>query len=133
MAPRASLQGNKGAFSLTSGAHAASGVSADLVNNNAQGVAIFIDIAAISGTAPTMTFKLQALDPVSGKYFDIPGAVTTALAAVASTMLMLYPGVAAVANSVVNAVLPHDWRLVWTIGGSATPSLTFTASAAYLK
>lgn len=111
--------------------HQVTGNTADIVNAFGKGAAIFINISAISGAAAQAIVKVQAKDPASGNYFDIPGAVTAALNATGQTLLQIYPGIAAVANAAVNQSLPRVWRVLWTISGTS-PHVTFSVGANYL-
>lgn len=105
---------------------AAAGVNGpDLDGGYGKGLLLFIDITAITGTSPTLTVTIQGKDPVSGKYYTI--LASAALAAVATTVLKVYPGLTAAANSVANDVLPPDFRIITSIGGT-TPAVTATIS-----
>jgi len=101
----------------------------DQSNTNARGLHLVIDITAITGT-PTLTVTIQGKDAVSGKYYTI--LASAALAAVATTVLRVYPGLAAAANLAVNDVLPRDWRVTYTIGGG-TPAVTATIAASLIN
>lgn len=98
--------------------------SADTVNYNGRGVMVTIDITAIA--TQTVTVNIQLKDPTSGKYVTL--LASTALAAVATTVMTVYPGCIAVANSVANLPMPRTWRVqtVGAVGG--TVSLTVAAS-----
>lgn len=98
---------------------------ADQTNVNGRGLHLTIDITAQGGT-PTTTVTIQGKDPVSGKYYTI--LVSTALAAVATTILRVYPGLTASANLTANDVLPRTWRVIATVAGT-TPSVTATIAA----
>lgn len=103
---------------------------ADLVNTNARGLKLVIDITALAGTSPTLTVTIQGKDPVSGKYFTI--LASAALAAVATTVLTVYPGLTAAANVVANDVLPRDFRVIYAVGGSAGQAVTATIAASLI-
>lgn len=107
----------------------ASANGANQVNPGARGVEIVIDITAIAGTTPTETVTVEGFDPISGTYWTI--LASTALNAVATTILRIYPGLTAAANLVANDVLPPMWRVRSTIGGT-TPTVTATISAHYI-
>lgn len=111
---------------LTRAAAAAGGNGTDQTNVNARGVTVVVDITAITGTGPTYTVTIEGKDPVSGKYFTL--LASAALSAVGTTVLTVYPGCAAAANSVANLPLPRTWRVRDTIGGT-TPAVTATVSA----
>jgi hypothetical protein len=103
---------------------------ADQVNPSGRGLKLVIDITALTGTAPTLTVTIQGKDPVSGKYYTI--LASAALAAVATTVLTVYPGLVAAANLTVNDVLPRDWRVITAIAGTA-PTVTATIAASIIK
>jgi hypothetical protein len=106
--------------------------AAAIVNFNAKGVKLFLNISAVSGTSPTLVLKVQEQDPVSAAWFDLAGATTAALSISGLTKLEIYPGIPAVANVSVNNALARVWRLVWTITGT-TPSFTFSVGAQYIN
>lgn len=103
---------------------------ADQSNTNARGLHLTIDITAITGTGPTLTVTIQGKDAVSGKYYTI--LASAALSAVGTTVLRVYPALTAAANTAANDVLPRDWRVTYTIGGT-TPAVTATIAAALLS
>jgi hypothetical protein len=109
---------------------AAGGNSSDYVNRGARGISVFVKNTAGSGTTPTVTVKLQAKS-ATGDYYDVPSATTAAIAGgtPATTYFTVYPGVAETANVSVSDTLPAIYRLVWTIGGSSTPTVTFSVDA----
>ena len=96
-----------------------------------RGVVLFLNITAEDG-AITLTPKVQVLDPVSGAWVDLAGAVFAAQTATtaAPVMLTIYPGIAETANVSVSDVLPRNWRVVATMSG--TTSMTFSIGACYL-
>jgi hypothetical protein len=117
---------------LASAARTTSANSADLVNYNARGVRLFLDVSAQSGTTPTLDVKVQVKDSVSGLYVDLPGAAFAQnIGTVQTKILDIYPGLAAATGAAVNEMLSRTWRVVATIGG-VTPSFTFSVSSAYI-
>jgi len=111
-------------LSLTNAA--VDGQSANLSNPIGRGAKIVVDITAISGTTPSLTVIVEGLDPVSGKYYTI--LQSAALTAIGTTVLPIFPGLAAVANVSVNDVLPNSWRVRYDIEGT-TPQVTATVAA----
>lgn len=91
-------------------------------NRQANGIIVVVDITAI--TAGSLTVKIQGLDPASLKWYDI--LTSTALAAVATTVLRVFPGATAVANLTVNDRLPFQYRVSYTV---ATGPVTATIGA----
>lgn len=112
---------------------AAGGNSADFVNRGCKGISVFVKNTASSGTSPTVTVKLQAKSQ-NGDYYDVPGATTAAIAGgtPATNYFTVYPGIAETSNVSVSDVLPPVYRLAWAIGGSSTPTVTFSVDAAEL-
>jgi hypothetical protein len=118
---------------VSSAARTANGNSGALQTNfNARGVTLFVNVSAVSGTTPTLLLAIQALDPVSGSY----ATVHVALANITATglyVIQFYPGatqsVAGYPASVAG-VLPRNWQIAWTIGGT-TPSFTFSVGAQF--
>lgn len=92
------------------------------------GATFFLNISAVSGTAPTLDVKIQGQDSASGTWVDIPSANFAQKTAAGSDTLVVYPGVAETANRSVSDILPNTWRAVATIAGT-TPSFTFSLSA----
>lgn len=119
-----------GAAVVTALAAAAVGANgADLLNYGGRGLHLTIDITVLGGTTPTLTVTIQGKDPVSGKYYTI--LASAALAAVATTVLRVYPGLVAAANLVANDVLPREWRVIYAIAGT-TPTVTATIAASII-
>jgi hypothetical protein len=113
---------------LSSATAAGSGATngADRTLRSGRGITFVVKTISGSGTSPTVTVKLQGKTQ-TGDYYDIPGATTTALPAgtPAVTALTVCPGITAANNAAVNLPVPVTYRLVYTIGGSATPTATF--------
>ncbi len=97
-----------------------------------RGVRLFLDVTAVSGTNPTLNVKIQVKDPLAGNYHDIVGAAFAEETAAANAFLTIYPGLTAVADLVVTEVISGIWRAVATVGGTATPTVTFTLAAVYV-
>lgn len=98
-------------------------------NYNNPGVRLYIDIVNVGG-AGTLTVKIQIQDPASKNWFDLTGAVTTAVAAVGTATLEVYPGMGSAVNARVNAHLGLTWRVVATTAGNA---VQYSVGAEYLK
>lgn len=127
---------------LASGARTASANSGDQVNNYAVGIQAVIDITALNlpttttaapGTTTTtpappswsLTLKIEGKDPTSGKYYTILSSA--ALSTTGTTVLTVYPGIAAASNVSASSVLPRVWRA--TVTASTTDSLTYSVGA----
>jgi hypothetical protein len=99
----------------------------DLDNTSSIGATVVIDITAITGTTPTATFTVEGKDEVSGKYYTI--LASTALNSTGTTVLRIYPGLTAAANSVASSLIPKIFRVTCTITGT-TPAVTATVGVA---
>lgn len=97
-----------------------------------KGVRLFLDITAVTGTNPTLDVKLQAKDPASDKWFDVTGAAFAQQTGTGTALLTLYPGIKETANDEVSEILPDTWRIATTIGGTDTPTFTFSLGAEWL-
>lgn len=102
--------------------------SATMVNGFFRGLSVFVNLTALTGTSPTVTVSLEAYDPVSKEFVAL--LTSAALAATGVSMLQLYPGIAVTANESASAVLPNQWRIAVTLGGT-TPAVTGSISANY--
>ena len=101
------------------------------LNQGIKGVAIFVDVTAVSGT-PTLDITVDRFDRASGKWLAVVGAALAQITtAVGQIDLVIYPGIAETANRSVSDHIGQDWRIVSTIGGG-TPSLTYSIGATYL-
>jgi hypothetical protein len=98
-----------------------------VVNTQGKACHLVIDMTAVPGVE-TVTVTIQGKDPASGKLYTI--LASTALVAVATTILKVGPGLTAAANLVANDVLPHD--LVIDFNHSAAGSFTYSAGLAII-
>lgn len=120
-------RGNHEATVLASAARTTTTNSADLVNHNACGVIVTIDVTAVTAT-PSVTFAIQYKDTLSGQYKQI--LISAAISTVSTTTLVVYPGVTAAANLAASHPLPRVWRVVATHGDA--DSITYSVSANYV-
>lgn len=102
----------------------------DQSNLDYRGLKVVVDITAISGTGASLTIVLEGKDTLSGKYFIVLSSA--ALTAIGTTVLTVYPGLAAVASLTANDLLPKTWRIRSVIAGT-TPSVTATIGASFHK
>lgn len=109
---------------------AAGGNSATFTNRDGRGVTVFVKNTAGSGTNPTVTVKLQENVPGAG-WVDVTGATTAAIAGgtPGTTAFTVYPGVTVASNAGVSRPLGKVWRVAWAIGGTSTPTVTFSVDA----
>lgn len=101
----------------------------DMDGSNHKGLLLYIDITAITGTTPTLTVTIQGKSPVSGKYVTI--LASAALNSTGTTVLKVYPGLTAAANTVANDMIPPTFRVITAIGGT-TPAVTAKITAAQI-
>jgi hypothetical protein len=120
---------NKELSAFVSQARTTTSSSADLANNGCAGCVVVVDATAHSAT-PSVTFKVQGKDPLSGKYYDIltSAAVT---ASPSTVMLKVYPGLTAAANLVVSDVLPKTFRVTATHGDA--DSITYSVGVLLVR
>ena len=102
----------------------------DLVNNNARGAIVTLDITVVPGTdtvTPSWTYK----DPASGKFLAL-GAAGSAQVGTGTFRYLIYPAVAANASftAVIAANIPRTWRV--TITHSAGSNFTYSLGVQYL-
>lgn len=122
---------NYNAGALITHSAASAGVnSSDQDGNRGRGVMVFVRISAITGTSPTLTVTLQGKDEASGQYYTI--LASAALTATGLTVLKVYPGLTAAANTVANDILPSTYRVISAIGGTS-PAVTATVSAVVVE
>lgn len=106
--------------------------SDDQPNIEGKGLALFLDITAFAGTTPTLNVKVQLKDPASGKYYDLDDASFAQQIGVGTNVLIIYPGIATLANKRVSSLITGQWRLVAAIGGTAGQSFTFSVGASVI-
>lgn len=120
-----------GTNSDTSAARTASGtgtafsfVTSSIAGAQALWFAVYV--TAVSGTAPTMTVRLQwSIDGgTTWTDWDTTNLQTPSITTAGTYSLKVGPGLPTTANASLNDALPGQMRAAWTIGGT-TPSFTF--------
>lgn len=106
------------------------GNSGAMVNYNSRTAMFFVNITAISGLLATFTVSVQAQDPVSSSWITLPGASTTSISGTGLALLSIGTGLTSIVNSQVNAGLPRNYRIAYSLGGT-TPSVTFSVGVQY--
>jgi hypothetical protein len=112
---------------LPSQARTSSVDSADLTNPGAGGLAVFIDVTAVSGS-PSVVFTIQGKDPASGSYYDL--LASAAITAVGFTVLRVHPALTAAANLIAKDALPKTWRIRATAANAS--SITYSVGYSLL-
>jgi hypothetical protein len=117
--------GSAGGVILPSAARTTLQTPAARLNEDAQYLDVIVDITVWS--AGSITPTIQGYDEASGKWYTL--LASAALAAVATTVLRIGPGLTAAANLVANVALPRVWRVSVAVAGaqSITYSIGFSA------
>lgn len=110
---------------LASAADTTGRTSSD-VTTKGRGIIVCVNKTANSGTSPTVTVTIQGKD-LNGAYYTI--LASAAISSNGSTYYRVYPGLTASANAVANDIMPRQFRVSTAIGGSATPSCTYSVTA----
>lgn len=100
---------------LASAARTAAVATDAQLNKGHRGCHIIIDVT-LDGAAASVTPTIQGQDPASGKWYTVLAG--SAIAAVGTTVLKVYPGIGAVANGAASDVLPPVWRLSVAVADS---------------
>jgi hypothetical protein len=92
--------------------------SPDQINEYGRGLILVINITAVLSGNVTVT--IQGKDLATGQYYNL--LASSAISGTGNTVLTVYPGCIASANSVANLPLPRTWRIVASVsnGGNIT-------------
>lgn len=99
--------------------------STDQNNYTYRGAIVVVDITGFDG-GTNVTFTIEGKDPESGKYYTV--LASSAKTATGTTVLQVYPGMAASTNLKADQPLPKTWRVAVTKNGTFT-NLTYSVSA----
>lgn len=113
-------------IALTAASAGATGAQLD--GTNYRGAMLLINVSAISGTSATLTVTIKGVDANGNAYTILASAGITATGL---TVMKVYPGLTAAANTVANDVIPVNWRIDTAISGTS-PSVTATINAVML-
>lgn len=110
---------------FASGAHTVTQTQVNQTNNTARGIKVVLDMTDVT-SGPSVTLEINGYDVASGKSYTIlsGAAVTT----VSTNVYTIYPGLAAVTNSVADDVLPHTWQITVTANNANSGSYSVGAS-----
>lgn len=111
-----------------SAARTATTNSGDLDNGQHRGLHLTINVTAITST-PSVVFTIQGKDEISGSYYTI--LASAAITGTGTTVLRVYPGLTASANTVANDVLPKTWRVLATHADG--DSITYSVGACLIN
>ena len=92
-----------------------------------KNIAVMFSVTGASGTNPTLDVKVQVRDRSQNVWVDVPGAAFVQATGATTAAMFLAPHLADVTNKAVAVDLTGiDTRLYWTIGGTDTPTFTFS-------
>ena len=125
---------------LSSSARGSGATNSNMItNHSAKGGIFWLEVTAVSGSSPTLDVKLQGYDQDGADWVDLgdnvagTGAYAFAQKTAASKdQLTIYPGLTASSNAVCSGVLPNQLRAVGTVGGSSTPTVTYTLGVDFI-
>lgn len=112
---------------LASAARTGNTNSSDLTNFNARGVRLTINVTALTGT-PSITAKITGKSTLGNVYTTI--LQSAAITATGATVLTVYPGITAAANSKADDLIPRLWRVEMTHADAQ--SITYSVDANYI-
>lgn len=97
-----------------------------LTNQGARGIHVVIDVTAIADS-PSMVVTIEGYDVASGKWYTI--LASAAIVGTGTTVLRVYPGLAASSNVIADDSLPKIFRIkaVNADADSITYSIGFSA------
>lgn len=90
----------------------------------ARGMHVVIDVTAVSAT-PSVTPSIEGYDTLSDTWYTL--LTGSAITATGTTVLKIYPGIAAVANAAASDVIPSRCRVSMTHADA--DSITYTVAA----
>jgi len=105
--------------------------SGDQQNHYSRGVAVALDVTAISGS-PSLTLSIEWKTPL-GEYVKLLEA-TTPVTAVSHHVYVVYPGIAAAAagiEQVAGFPLPYGWRV--SVAHATADAVTYAVTASLLQ
>jgi hypothetical protein len=103
-------------------------IGTDLDTSMHRGIAVFVNITAISGTGATLTVTIKGKSPAGVDYTILASA---GLTATGQTVLTVYPAIPASANVTAQSTIPVVTHVDYAITGTS-PSITGTITAVLL-
>ena len=116
----------------SSSALGATGATERVSSHGARGIIIYMEVTAVSGSSPTLDCKVQGYAALGDVWHDITGAAFAQKTGTGSDYLTIYPGIGETANEAVSDVIPQHIRVHSTLGGSSTPTVTFTLGGVFI-
>ena len=121
------MEYNKAVTVFASAARTATVNGSDNINEGGRGLHVVIDCTAAAAT-PSVVFTIQGKDEVSAKYYTL--LASAAITGTGTTVLRVYPGLTAAANTVASDVLPRMWRVIATHADA--DSITYSVGASVI-
>jgi hypothetical protein len=109
---------------FTSAARTATPTPFDGSNDGFRGLHLIIDATAAADT-PSVVFTIQGFSPLGADYYTI--LASAAITGTGTTVLRVFPGATAAANTVANDQIPSAWRVIATHGDA--DSITYSVAA----
>lgn len=109
---------------FASAARTATATSDTYTMDGARGLHVVIDVTAVTST-PSVVPTIDAFDPLSAKWYTL--LTGAAITATGTTVLKIYPGIAASANVAASDIVPETFRVVMT--HADTDSITYSVAA----
>jgi hypothetical protein len=95
---------------------------ATVFNAQFHSAQFLLNVLSLSGTNPTLSPAIQAQDPASGTFVNLPGGTFLTRTATGITVFEIGPGLLNIVGRSKNGFLPARFRFFYTIGGTATPT-----------
>lgn len=109
---------------FSSSARTATENSSVFTNEGYRGLHVVIDCTASSAT-PSVVFTIQGYSSLGDDYYTL--LASAAITGTGTTVLKVYPGLTAAANTVASDVLPPQWRVIATHADA--DSITYSVAA----
>jgi hypothetical protein len=89
-----------------------------------RGLDLIIDVT-VSAATPSLTFTIQGHSALGNDFYTI--LASAAITGTGTTVLRVYPGLTAAANTVANFVLPGLWRVAVAVADA--DAVTYSVNA----
>jgi hypothetical protein len=116
------------ATAYESRARTATPTSYSLYSRGARGLTVYISATAITST-PSVVVTIDGYDPVSATWFNL--LTSAAIATVSTKKMVVFPGIAEVANLSVSTIIPDTVRVVMTHGNAN--SITYSVDLDWMQ
>jgi len=124
------VQKHSQATLATSAARTATFTSATQSNLQYRGVQVVLDVTAFANT-PEILISIEGVDPTSGKSYNILTSESISTDWVGTYVFTVYPGIAAVTNRSVSAIIPTSWLV--NVAHTDADSITYSIGAHMMK